>query len=492
MKTITNNLTTTYTLRTEVLEGREHLVVPVVMMVEGVHYGSGGPLLHLREDLAKAPHTWNGVPVTIDHPQEEGLNVSANSPGILERYAVGKIFNSRMDGDKLKAEAWLDVQRMAALSPLALSYIQEGKPLEVSIGAFIDAEPLQGVYNGASGDEQYEAIARNIRPDHLALLPGEQGACSWRDGCGIRANKLFTLKCNANETMTDEQIQTMKSLIREGFQVGFVTDAGYLELVNKAQQKLDSMDNEQTIHYLEEVYDDYLIYRTMSRETRNTPKLYRQGFSVAADGSLEFSGDPVRVRKEVDYLQVSSRRTKFNNNNSKKEAEMAEKEKPCCEERVNALIANKATPWSEKDKEWLLTQDAYTLGKLEPKEEEPKKDPAPTFNREDFIAKESLKTTEDFIKILPTEELKDQFKTGLRLNADYRKNLIDSIITNSQEGVWGEDELKEYPTAMLEKLNKQFPAPVDFSGKGIKGTKVTNNSEPAAEPLAPMGVELED
>lgn len=40
----------------------------------------------------------------------------------------------------------------------------------------------------------FKRIARNLNPDHLALLPGGTGACSWEDGCGVRANERKDLK----------------------------------------------------------------------------------------------------------------------------------------------------------------------------------------------------------------------------------------------------------------------------------------------------------
>ena len=66
-----------YVIRSDVYEGRTHIVVPVIMMVEGVHNGSQGPLLHLAEDLGKFPESWDGIPVTIQHPTVDGGNVSA-------------------------------------------------------------------------------------------------------------------------------------------------------------------------------------------------------------------------------------------------------------------------------------------------------------------------------------------------------------------------------------------------------------------------------
>jgi len=149
-------------------------VVPVVMMVEGVHNGSHGPLLHRIDDLGRFPASWDGIPITIDHPQENGVSISANSPGVIEREAVGRVYGTHVEGAKLKAEAWLDIERLRELRPEVLTYIQEKNPLDVSVGVFTDEEEETGFWNG----EKYEAVAINHRPDHLALLPGGVGAKS--------------------------------------------------------------------------------------------------------------------------------------------------------------------------------------------------------------------------------------------------------------------------------------------------------------------------
>lgn len=172
-------------IRHEVFQNRRHLVIPVIMMVEGVHNGSHGPVLHLAEDLAKFPGAWDGIPVSIGHPDDNGVHVSANSPDVIDRQVVGRVFNTHMDGVKLKAEAWIDEQQIQQLSPEALGYIAKGLPLDVSVGVFTEEDDAPGDWRG----EAYSAIARNHRPDHLALLPGGTGACSWQDGCGVRVNE---------------------------------------------------------------------------------------------------------------------------------------------------------------------------------------------------------------------------------------------------------------------------------------------------------------
>jgi len=192
-----------YETRVEKYDGKEYLVVPVIMMVEGVHAGSGGPMLHLAEDLGRYPETWNGIPVVVTHPSEDGQYISANSPEVLDAGIVGRVFNTKMDGEKLKSEVWLNQERLGEISPEALKAILEQIPLDVSVGVFSDSEAVTDIYKG----EQYESIARNFRPDHLALLPGEEGACSWSDGCGIRANKNSKSKKKGGDDVKEETSQ---------------------------------------------------------------------------------------------------------------------------------------------------------------------------------------------------------------------------------------------------------------------------------------------
>ena len=183
---------------------KEHIVVPVVMMVEGVHNGSRGPVYHNPDELGRIEASWNGIPVTISHPiNEDNQFISANSPNVLEKYSVGTIFNTHLEDGKLKAEAWLDVQRLTAVSPETLDKVRKGEIIEVSVGIFNDEDEEEGDWN----NEHYIAVAKNYRPDHLALLPGEVGACSITDGCGVRVNTSneIDVKFNKEEKVMCEK-----------------------------------------------------------------------------------------------------------------------------------------------------------------------------------------------------------------------------------------------------------------------------------------------
>jgi hypothetical protein len=173
--------------REETLLGRDYLVVPCVAMVEGVRFGANqdGPELGLASEFGETPIVWSHRPLVLDHPQVDGEFVSANTPDILNKYQFGLTMNPTVEDGKLKMEAWIDLDRVNELGEDfedIVQRIEDEEDVEVSVGFFSDLEKKKGKFKG----QTYQAIWRNIRPDHLAVLSsGKTGACSVKDGCGI-------------------------------------------------------------------------------------------------------------------------------------------------------------------------------------------------------------------------------------------------------------------------------------------------------------------
>ena len=156
--------------RRENLDGREQLVVPVIALVEGVVNGE----LALASEFARYPDAWNGRPVTIQHPTQDGQPITANTPEVLETSTVGMLFNTWRDGDRLMTEAWIDLAKARQLGGEAWEAVQAleaGTPNEVSTGYFTHVNPTTGEHNG----EAYSGVQYGVVPDHLALLPGTVG-----------------------------------------------------------------------------------------------------------------------------------------------------------------------------------------------------------------------------------------------------------------------------------------------------------------------------
>jgi hypothetical protein len=187
MQLLTANLTGQ--TRSETLNGREYLVAPLSMIVPGVLNGSKGPLFYPLDEIAKNSDAWNGMPIVVNHPTEDGNPCSARSPKILQEFGVGTIYNVDTSKGKLTAEGWFDVLKTKQLVPDTFMKLIKNEPEELSTGLFTDNEPVKNKDEAIFNGKRYTHIARNYRPDHLAILPDKKGACSVEDGCGVNINE---------------------------------------------------------------------------------------------------------------------------------------------------------------------------------------------------------------------------------------------------------------------------------------------------------------
>ena len=172
-------------VRVAMHEGREHLVVPVIALMDGVIHAvnAATPERVTIEGLTKAAASWNGRPVVLGHPTRNGRQCSANDPAILESHGIGTIFNSHVEGMKLLMEAWIDVAKATAVKGAAfVQSMRNAEPCEVSVGAFVTTDSVPGVHS-LSG-KSYKGSWLETIGDHLAMLPGGRGACSIEMGCG--------------------------------------------------------------------------------------------------------------------------------------------------------------------------------------------------------------------------------------------------------------------------------------------------------------------
>lgn len=168
---ITTNMIAEET-RYERLDGKQYLVVPTVMLTEGVHAGSQGPLLYLNEHIGRNPEAWNHKPTVVYHPVQNGMGVSACTPDVIERQGVGLLMNSGFPG-KLRTESWLDEPKCDKVDPRILPAIRERQSLNGSTGLWHDLQSSPGKWNG----QDYLGVVTNILPDHWAILPDQPGAC---------------------------------------------------------------------------------------------------------------------------------------------------------------------------------------------------------------------------------------------------------------------------------------------------------------------------
>lgn len=183
MENVVANLTAS--VRRETLHGREYLVGSLSLIIPGVLNGSQGSLYYPLDEIARTATHWNGMPIVVYHPTVDGQGVSARHPEVFNNSGIGTVYHAKANG-KLTAEGWFDVESVKRVDDRILAALEAGKLIELSTGLFTDNEiaPSGASYDGKA----YTHIARNYRPDHVAILPDEVGACSISDGCGVLIN----------------------------------------------------------------------------------------------------------------------------------------------------------------------------------------------------------------------------------------------------------------------------------------------------------------
>lgn len=469
--------------------GVDYAIYPSVLLVEGVHHGMiGAPTMYPNEVLSASAPMWNNIPVTINHPQDQtGAYVSANSPAILQAWAVGKLLNGRFEDGKLKADVMIDIKKANAKDSTLIGNLDKGAEMELSTGLFGE----EVVENGMWNNETYASKLTSIQPDHLALLPNSTGACSWADGCGIRANENQGPAVNQSK----EDYQKVKVLVvsHDGIRKQLYT---YLE----------GMDQRRTIdrgpfkyHYLSETFSNYFVYEEESEEGS---KLFRQSYTVNADDQIVVSDDKTQVQKKVEYVPIQ--------NNAKKENTMADKNKKCCPDRVASLIANEATTYTAEDSEWLLTLNEDQLGKLEtnakgatmpdcgpdgkgPNGVMPCKKVAKA--NEDDPTKGVVKTNaaqdwKTFMDSAPAE-FRAVINAGTRALDAKRTELMTKIKANALN-TFTDEEMKVMPDVVLEKLAAVAAVPEtrlpNYSGAG--GPAFQTNAGGTEEAYVPATIDF--
>ena len=516
MESIKNNIQN-IDKRVEKFEGKNNLIVPVTLIKPGVHNG----ILYTEEELSKFVEAWNGIPVPVFHPESnDGGAIPANSPDVIEKQCVGRIFNSFYN-DGVKGEIWFDIEKLKQVYPELLELINANKMIEVSTGLFLDEKYEDGVWN----DESYYIVGFNFRPDHLAVLPGTLGACSIQDGCGIRNNNEEDKKEMDNEeiiaTLATEETKKDKrkffSLVSEltkkvfGVKTNKISHDDIRMSIQKNLEKKDvyptDTDNYSRYHYLREVFDDHYIFEVYHND--GSLKLYKQEYKKN-DNDIEITDEPKEV--EIEYVEILSKNENSTINNSKdidktKENEIEDinlnnnggDKDMCCEEKVNALINNDATKFTKDDFDWLMTMEETQLDKMIPhekKEEKKIEDNKEAEKKEDIKEEKKVEDKMEDNKekkenitldslIENSGEYKEMLKEGLDMYRQNRDGMIKKILEN-KANIFTEAELKEMP---MEKIKKIASLAIkeedrDFTGNVPKIKDNEDNKEKVPAPPA--------
>lgn len=426
----------------EVFNGSEYLVLPVVMIVEGVLNGGLYPL----DEIKKSVDAWNGRPATMDHPRlASGVPITANTPETLEAVQLGIVFGAKISGNSLVGEAWI----------LADKYDEVKDITEVSTGLFVDHEEATGEYNGKS----YDYIARNFNPDHLALLPDKTGSCSNEDGCGIQINESKEnvlekeeieahnencgcegLKINEDGSKKDQSaiIKWFKTNIEKVFGQGeIVTNASVNQKWDLARKAIvEKFKNDNSWIGIQDMDVDggvNIVFWTENKSTYNT-RFYKVSYSLNDNETkLILSDDIVEVNPLMTYPEITDLNILQTNNE---------------DETNNDNSNNGGDSVEEKD----TTEQSSAMSNNSSEEG--------VFMTHSEIEKVARKAGEDAVATYKANEAE-------AAETKKRGEIISGILAN-EDNPLSEDTLKKFSTNELEKTLERYEvnSNKDFTGQG--------------------------
>jgi len=361
-----------------------------------------------------------------------------------------------------------------------------------------------------------------MRPDHLALLPNEAGACSWADGCGVRSNeeqnknikggKKHGMK-RTKHNKKKEEAEVEENGSEETAESGEVQDnsggkdqnkylrsnqvsGSYQDRMSRVQRTLDAMDTEDKIHFLVDLFDESLVYRVDNMESGSN-KLYKRSYSIGDNGQVTFGEDRTEVVEKTEYVSTEEEEETTNNTQTQNK-KGGEKTMGKHEEKVEALIANESTQFTEDTKPCLQGLTEVQLDAIHPEADNGKGEGGgegegvtanagqPTKEQVIEVLKEQFQDQEQFLQMLP-DGVQSQVRRGLKLHNEERQKMIQSITANSDK--FTEDELKQKEPDELEKIaslvkpaNNYAPLAA-HTGGGSGG-----ETETGGDPLLPAGV----
>lgn len=481
-------------LRTMMFDEREHLVVPVVMLVEGVLQAVNAPVPEFvpAEVFSAVPQGWDGRPAVGGHPTEGTRQVSANSPRVLEENKIGTLFHTNSTDNKLKTEAWIDPTRCkpGTIGERVLTRLREGETVEVSVGVFVALEKRSGSFGG----KKFEAVWTDMVPDHLAFLPeGQEGACSVEAGCGApRAARAYQLTAaGAFEEVSMAEPKSKWQTLRERLA------AGLMKIRGAADQSMSDQDLRDKLYaalFAEEAgflgidavfpSESLVVYAT---QPETELKLWRRGFT--SDGAaVTLAGDKEEVQLETSYVPVNAaaaapcpcggKPTDASSREQEGERNMAQKTKA---ERVKALIESKTHPWAESDRAFLeslpedrlasfeapLPATTETGGETTGTTPNPPASAAPVAAPPAPVAAPEPVTAEAYVASAPPE-VREFLQSGLRAAQAQKLATITALkatnrcsFTDAQLNAMSQEQLGQ----LLTLAGATAPA-VDFAGRG--------------------------
>jgi len=300
------------------------------------------------------------------------------------------------------------------------------------------------------------------------------GACSIKDGAGLfQLNEVgLSLLLNHSESLKDGLLSSAmeENRVHQLLHNELSHSAVYSALWTALRARYADSDGYVWVGYMEDVFNDYFIY------CDGQGGKWKQNYT-ASDTGVELVGDPEQVTRSVQYVSAT-------NANPQKENNMAKAKK----ETVDKVIANKATKFTEADREVLSNMEESILERLAaieapaaPAKNDPP--PVPTPTPAENAQQQDQQSFEALLAKAPPAYQR-VIANGIAMEKLEREKLV-GIITKAPGAIYNAEELKDRDINDLFKLAQlaqaattptanQQPLQPSYLGLGLPTTNVSS------------------
>ena len=284
-------------IRRENRKGVEHIVLTSFTLPPNIVMNGG---LYPSEEVDKSFESLNRTPVTVEHPEIDGVFVSAADPEIDFDYRFGA-FNEKArktDDGRIALDKVINVQKAlkTSVGKRLLDRIAEiennekARPIHTSVGVFLEAEPVE-LSTNARGQE-YTWVAKNMIFDHDAILFDSVGASTPDQGTGINVNKEeFKVEHYNCATPKKTRKVTAKDEITDN-------SLSFSEIEQTLHTKLNQSTESQG-SYVIAVFDTDFIFETKEGE------MFRSAYNIDDKDNLEIQDTRLPVERVVEYKTIN-------------------------------------------------------------------------------------------------------------------------------------------------------------------------------------------
>ncbi|MCK5641214.1 MAG: DUF2213 domain-containing protein [Gammaproteobacteria bacterium] len=418
------NSKTSGKFRTEVMNGRDHLVTEMVSIV-GNSVMNGG--LYPDDEVTNSFMQLDSLPAPNGHPTVNGNKVSAFHPAAVNAHNIGGfIKNPRKEGLTVINEFWLDtaVANQSDDGMELISRIESGGKVGVSTGLNL----IQEITNGTAEDgSEFTWIARDMEFDHVAILLNEKAAGS---------HVGTELKLNEDETV----------------QIVALNELGVESLKQKLNDKLEFKFGKENWVWIIDVFPDQkqLIYELDPREGGES-RLWKRGYGVDANEEVSLLDDTREVERVVTFEETGGLPV------------------------TNVMYTQRSLSMKDEKKKADGKQPTGTPGEAG---KEPVENAAPELTVEtciEFLKGKSMRVvnqeTDEAMQFFIDNQ--EQIKSVIKQDEDRLAELRKEVVENSE---LNEDDVKNLSEENLKKIHNSLSLPTDNSLRA-GGQRAENSSD---------------